>query len=102
MSSRSTIRVALDAMGGDRGPEVTVEGAVSAARELGSTVILVGDERTLDGHLGRHDARDLGLTIQHAPEAVEMGESPMAALRKKKHSSIRIGLELVKKGEADA
>jgi len=102
MSSRSTIRVALDAMGGDRGPEVTVGGAVSAARELGSTVILVGDERVLQGHLARHDARGLNLSIRHAPEAVEMGESPMAALRKKRQSSIRVGLDLVKRGDAEA
>src|SRR5512136_684187 len=102
MSSRGTIRVALDAMGGDRGPEVTVEGAVTAAREFGSTVILVGDEQVLQGHLARHDVRGLGLSVRHAPEAVEMSESPMAALRKKKHSSIRVGLDLVKRGEAEA
>jgi glycerol-3-phosphate acyltransferase PlsX len=89
-------------MGGDRGPEVTVEGAVAAARELGSTVILVGDEQVLRSQLARHDVGGLDLTVRHAPEAVEMGESPMAALRKKKHSSIRIGLDLVKRGEAEA
>ncbi len=102
MPPQRTIRVALDAMGGDRGPEVTVEGAVAAARELGSTVILVGDEQVLRSHLARHDAGGLALTVQHAPESVDMGESPMAALRKKKHSSIRIGLDLVKRGEAEA
>jgi len=102
MPPQRTIRVALDAMGGDRGPEVTVEGAVAAARELGSTVILVGDEQVLRSHLARHDVGGLDLTVQHAPESVEMGESPMAALRKKKHSSIRIGLDLVKRGEAEA
>ena len=96
------VRIVLDAMGGDRGPEVNVEGALAAARELGSDVILVGDERVLAERLARQDVRGLAVTIRHAPEAVEMGESPMAALRKKKHSSIRIGLELVKKGEADA
>ena len=102
MSSGVIVRVALDAMGGDRGPEVTVEGAVAAARELGSTVILVGNEVVLRDHLARHDVRGLAMTVQHAPEAVEMGENPMSALRKKKHSSIRIGLEMVKKGEAEA
>jgi glycerol-3-phosphate acyltransferase PlsX len=102
MPPQRTIRVALDAMGGDRGPEVTVEGAVAAARELGSTVILVGDEQVLRSHLARHDVGGLALTVQHAPESVDMGESPMAALRKKKHSSIRIGLDLVKRGEAEA
>ncbi len=102
MSSPSGIRIVLDAMGGDRGPEVTVEGAVGAARELGSRVILVGDEQVLAQHLARHDVRGLALDVHHAPEAVEMGESPMAALRKKRHSSIRVGLEMVKRGEADA
>lgn len=102
MSSGAIVRVALDAMGGDRGPEVTVEGAVAAARELGSTVILVGNEAVLRDHLARHDVRGLAMTVRHAPEAVEMGENPMSALRKKKHSSIRIGLEMVKKGEAEA
>ena len=102
MPPQRTIRVAVDAMGGDRGPEVTVEGAVAAARELGSTVILVGDQQVLQSHLARHDVGGLALTVQHAPESVDMGESPMAALRKKKHSSIRIGLDLVKRGEAEA
>lgn len=102
MSSPNAIRVVLDAMGGDRGPEVTVEGAVTAARELGSTVILVGDEQVLQRHMARHDTAGLNLSVRHAPEAVEMGESPMAALRKKKHSSIRVGLDIVKSGQAEA
>jgi len=82
-----TTRVALDAMGGDQGPVVNIEGAVAAARELS---------------LRRHSTNGLGITICHAPETVGMNESPSAALRKKKHSSIRVGLELVKRGEADA
>ncbi len=89
-------------MGGDRGPEVTVEGAVAAAREFGARVLLVGDEHVLREQLARHDVAGLALEIRHAAEAVEMGESPMAAVRRKKQSSIRIGLELVKRGEAEA
>jgi glycerol-3-phosphate acyltransferase PlsX len=65
-------------------------------------VILVGDVQVLQNHLARHDVGGLALSIQHASEAVEMGESPMAALRKKKDSSIRVGLELVKRGNAEA
>jgi glycerol-3-phosphate acyltransferase PlsX len=102
MQRTEVVRVALDAMGGDRGPEVNVEGAVTAAREYGATVILVGVEEEVRRHLRQHDTHGLPLTVRHAPEVVEMGESPMAALRRKKHSSIRIGLELVKRGEADA
>jgi len=97
-----TTRVALDAMGGDRGPVVNIEGAVAAARELGLSVLLVGNEEELRRSLQRHSTNGLGITICHAPETVGMNESPSAALRKKKHSSIRVGLELVKRGEADA
>lgn len=95
-------RVALDAMGGDRGPVVNVEGAVAAATELGLSVLLVGDEEELSQALRHHATDGLGLAIYHAPETVGMHESPSAALRKKKRSSIRVGLELVKRGEADA
>jgi len=95
-------RIALDAMGGDRGPSVTVEGAVTAAREFNLTVVLVGNEEEIGKALKQHVTAGLGIAIRHAPEAVGMQESPSAALRKKKQSSIRIGLELVKNGEADA
>ncbi|HWU41705.1 MAG TPA: phosphate acyltransferase PlsX, partial [Candidatus Acidoferrum sp.] len=96
------VRVVLDAMGGDRGLEVNVEGAVLAAREFGTAVVLVGLEEEIQRHLRRHDIHGLPLSVQHAPEAVEMGESPSAAVRRKKHSSIRVGLDLVKHGTAGA
>jgi len=102
MQGTEAVRVALDAMGGDRGSEVNVEGAVGAAREFGAAVTLVGIEEELQRHLRQHDTRGLPLTIRHAPEVVEMGESPSTALRRKKQSSIRIGIELVRRGEADA
>ncbi|MDE2179301.1 MAG: phosphate acyltransferase PlsX [candidate division NC10 bacterium] len=94
--------IALDAMGGDRGPMVTVEGAVAAAREFNLSVLLVGNEQEISRALQQHVTNGLGIAIRHAPEAVGMQESPSAALRKKKQSSIRVGLELVKNGEADA
>ncbi|HSB71704.1 MAG TPA: phosphate acyltransferase PlsX [Candidatus Methylomirabilis sp.] len=102
MTRTGTVRVALDAMGGDSGPEVNVEGAVAAAREFGASVVLVGLEEEVRRHLGRHDLAGLSLNVCHAPEAVEMGESPLSALRRKKQSSIRVGLELIKRGEVEA
>jgi glycerol-3-phosphate acyltransferase PlsX len=101
MPPSSPRRIALDAMGGDRGPKVNVEAAVLAARESGTAVTLVGDETVLAEQLAGHQAAGLPVTIRHAPEAVGMGESPVAALRRKKRSSVRIGLELVRHGEAD-
>ncbi|PLX44414.1 MAG: phosphate acyltransferase PlsX [Deltaproteobacteria bacterium] len=96
------MRIALDAMGGDLGPEVVVEGAVLAARERGVHVTLVGDRDLLTAELERHDVRGLPLTIHHASEVVTMDDSPSVALRRKKDSSMRVSLDLVKEGEANA
>lgn len=94
--------VALDAMGGDGGVAVNVAGAVAAAKELGVSVILVGIEEAIARELAQFEARRLDIRIRHASEVVEMHESPSVALRKKKDSSIRVAIDLVKEGEADA
>ncbi|MFN3475995.1 MAG: phosphate acyltransferase PlsX [Candidatus Methylomirabilales bacterium] len=96
------VQVALDAMGGDIGVAANVEGAVAAVRELPVSVILVGNEEEIAKHLEAYDASSLGITIRHAPETVGMDEPPTFALRRKKRSSIRVGLELVKRDEAEA
>jgi glycerol-3-phosphate acyltransferase PlsX len=89
-------------MGGDAGPAVNVEGAVAAVRELGLGVILVGVQEEIRRHLDRHNVSDLPIKIRHASEIVEMDDSPSTALRKKKDSSIRVAVDLVKNGDADA
>jgi glycerol-3-phosphate acyltransferase PlsX len=96
------MRVAVDAMGGDVGPTVNVEGAVGAARDYQLEVVLVGDEATIERELARHRARDLPITIRHASQRVEMGEPPSHALRRKRDSSMRVAAELVRDGEASA
>ncbi len=85
-------------MGGDRAPGAVVEGALEAARELGQEVILVGDSEVIGRELNRLKGE---LPIQHASQVVAMAESPSEALRRKRHSSIRVAFELVKRGEAD-
>ncbi len=100
------IRIAVDAMGGDFGPSVIVEGSVQAAREFGTKILLVGDQvkikKMLTKHLNSSErARDL-IDILHASEVVEMDEPPTQAVRKKKDSSIRRCFDAVKKGEASA
>ncbi len=103
------MRIALDAMGGDRAPVEIVNGAVRAVR-LGhlqaADLILVGDEprieNALDEAIGSEAFERRGLSIHHAPEVVEMHEKPVDALRRKKRSSIAGCVQLVKDGEADA
>jgi glycerol-3-phosphate acyltransferase PlsX len=96
------MRIAVDAMGGDIGAPVTVEGAVGAARDYGLEVILVGDKGVVERELGRHRAGDLPIMVRHASQRVEMGESPSHALRRKRDSSMRVAAELVRDGEAAA
>ncbi len=92
--------VALDAMGGDRGPGPLVEGAVAAARDFGIEVILVGDKPLLEKELERLKADGLPICIQHATQVVGMAEAPSEALRRKKDSSIRVAFNLAKEGKA--
>jgi glycerol-3-phosphate acyltransferase PlsX len=97
------MRVALDAMGGDYAPSVTVEGAVETVDEHEDIdVILIGDEAVIRRELGGKRYNANRISLMHASQVVEMHDSPTSAMRKKKDSSIRIGIDLVKSGEADA
>jgi len=98
------MKIALDAMGGDRAPAVNLLGARDALRDFAdiSRLFLVGDRATLEAGLESHAIRDPRLTIVHAPEVIGMAEPGAKAVRRKKHSSISIGMDLVKAGEADA
>jgi phosphate acyltransferase len=96
------MKIAVDAMGGDHAPREVVRGAVQAARENGFSLILVGQEPRIREELSQADAPAGEIEIVHASEVVEMCETPGIALRKKKDSSIRVGLSLVAEGRADA
>ena len=95
------MKIAVDAMGGDHGPAVVVEGAVAAVREMGASVVLVGDKAAIERELSRLGATT-GVEVRHASQVVGMGESPSQALRRKRDSSLRIAAELVRDGEASA
>ncbi len=89
-------------MGGDHGPSVTVPAALRFLEDHpGASLILVGREEVLRPLLGTQDANPR-LRVVHASEVVEMDESPALALRGKKDSSMRVAINLVKNGEADA
>jgi glycerol-3-phosphate acyltransferase PlsX len=99
------MRIALDAMGSDRAPAVEVEGAVGALldRSDGVRVVLVGDRDRIEAELARFpDAPRDRLEIHHASEVIEMGEAPATAIRRKRDSSIVVGVNLLKAGEVDA
>lgn len=99
------MRIALDAMGGDYGPEELTRGAMLAAKQTGLQVILVGNQQVLQGHVDRLHSDASGesnLQIVHAAEVVEMGESPVEAIRRKKDASVMVAFDLVRQGQADA
>jgi len=96
------MRVALDAMGGYHAPQVTVEGAVQAARS-GTHVLLVGREVVVRAELAKFaDVGSLPLEVVDAPEVVEMHEHPAVAVRQKKGASINVAMRALKEGHADA
>jgi len=90
-------------MSGDRGAEVVVRAAVTSLQKYANLeLILVGDERELVELVASIVGTESRLRIQHSSEVVGMSEAPVEALRKKKDSSMRVALNLVKSGEADA
>ncbi len=97
-----TARIAIDCMGGDHGPSVTVPAAIQfLAEHPTAQLILVGKEDVLRPLLGSQ-VDHVGLRLVHATEVVGMDEPPALALRNKKDSSMRVAINLVKAGEADA
>ncbi|HVT62718.1 MAG TPA: phosphate acyltransferase, partial [Legionellaceae bacterium] len=98
--------IAIDAMGGDHGLTVIIPAAINAIRQNPNLhLILVGDQRRITTHmqkLGHSPAATSQLTIEHAPEVVEMDELPSHALRNKKASSMRVAINLVREGRAQA
>jgi phosphate acyltransferase len=96
------MRIALDAMGGDYAPAVTIEGAIETVNSFEDIdIILVGDEPALTRELDSKRCPPNRITVRHASQIVRMDESPASAIRRKKDSSIRRGIELVKGNEAD-
>lgn len=94
------MRIALDAMGSDRAPVSEVHGAVVAAKSSDVEVLLVGDENELKPALEAY-RNPQRVSIIHAPDRITMDEKPVTAVRRKKDSSLMVGLRLLKSGEAD-
>jgi len=96
-----TVSVAIDCMGGDHGPRVTVPAALELVRrDADVRVILVGRQADIQPLLG--EGGQARVSVRHANEVVAMDESPSLALRTKKDCSMRVAVDLVKQGEADA
>ena len=98
------MKIILDAMGGDHAPQAPVLGALQAVKDFGAQVTLVGRGEEILEVLRQNGVEDLpaGLEISHADEVVDMHDDPANVIRKKKNSSMVLGLKMVADGEGDA
>ncbi len=95
------MKIAVDAMGGDRAPGVVVQGALLAAGELGVEIVLIGKKDVVERELAGHSPKSQSISVVQASQVVAMDESPSVAL-KKKDSSMKVAFELMKRGEVQA
>ena len=97
------IRIAVDGMGGDNAPQVVVEGAVQAANDFSHLeIVLVGQPDALKRELNKHKVLGGKIVLKEALEVIDMGDSPVASLKKKKNSSIAVCVDMLKNKEVDA
>jgi glycerol-3-phosphate acyltransferase PlsX len=98
------MRIALDAMGGDKAPAEIIDGAVEAVREGSGRfeIVLVGDRDVIDSYLVSNGLSTDGIEVVHASEVIEMSESPANAIRRKRDASISVALRLQKEGKVQA
>ena len=102
-----TLKILLDAMGGDNAPVANIKGAVRAAKEIKSEIILIGDENVINAKVkelyGKEKLSDMAdnLSVRHASEQIEMEDVPTVAIKHKKDSSMVVGFNMLKNDEGD-
>jgi len=96
------MRLVIDAMGGDNAPSAPVAGAVRAVKELKTEIILTGDEKIIKNELAKYTYDEKFISIIHTDEVIENEDEPVAAVKKKKNSSMVVALKYLHDGNADA
>ena len=98
------MKIILDAMGGDNAPEAAVLGALDAAKDFGAQITLVGRGEAILEVMRKHNITDLpaGVDIANADDVVDMHDDPMDVVRKRKNSSMVVGLKMLSDGMGDA
>lgn len=98
------MKIIVDAMGGDNAPDAIIAGALEAHGELHTDIVLVGKKEAIEESLGKQGVTKLpeGVTVMEAESVIDMEDDPVSAVRRKKDSSMYIGLKALKDGEGDA
>lgn len=95
------MRIVIDGMGGDNAPSEIVKGAVAATKEINDEIIIVGIEDSIKDCLAKEGYSGEQISVIHTDEVIANDEAPVRAVRSKKNSSMVVGLNMVKNGEAD-
>jgi len=95
------VKIVIDAMGSDKAPAVEVEGALMAVEELGYDLILVGDENKISAELNKYNKGSGKISVLHAPDTIAMHDPAALSVRRKRQSSIVVGMDILKRDEAD-
>ena len=93
------MRIILDGMGGDNAPGEIVKGAVEASKLIEDEIVIVGDGDKIEFQLKKYKYSDEKISVKHASEVIENDDAPVRAVRRKKDSSMVVGLNMVKSGE---
>ncbi len=96
------MKIIVDAMGGDHAPRVVIEGAIAAAQEYGVEIGLVGDSAAIEALLKKYKYSSDKISVHHASEVIDMSDSAATSVRRKRDSSIVVGLKLVRDGLGQA
>lgn len=94
--------IILDAMGSDKYPDPEIEGAVKAANLLDESIILVGDKPVIENKLNLLQADHSKITVEHAPEVVDMWDKPVESAKNKPNNSMAVGIGMIKEGKGEA
>ena len=95
------MRIILDGMGGDNAADEIVRGAVEASKLIEDEIVIVGDGDKIEFQLKKYKYSDEKISVKHASEVIENDDAPVRAVRRKKDSSMVVGLNMVKSGEGD-
>lgn len=101
------MKILLDAMGGDNAPDAAIKGAVKAAKEIKTEIVLIGNEKIINEKVkeifGKDSIKELAdnISIKHASEQIDMEDQPTVAIKQKKDSSMVVGFKLLKEDEGD-
>jgi len=100
--NRATVKVEVDAMGGDHAPEAIIAGSVEAAKKNGIQIVLVGDSDVVEPELARHNTNNLPIATVQSQGVISENEHPAQSLRQKPAASVMVTTGLVKQGKVDA